>query len=399
MHARSRGESAAHVPHAARAPLREPLELAVLGAGSWGTALAAASRRAGLSTRLWSRRPDVAHAIRTTGCNPRHLPGIALPEGLQASDDLEWVLQGADVVLFAVPCGSLREVAGAAAGALPPHALALAACKGVEPGTGELMTQVLRESCAGGQPVGMLAGPSFADEVVRGLPTRLTLGMRAHPAASVTAAELAKALRAAAIELELCDDEIGVQVAGALKNPVAIACGMASAQGLGENARAAIVARGLEDMRRLTVALGGRGETLFRSSGVGDLFLTASSSHSRNTRLGMRLGASAAHRAGAQAGEGGELTEGASASQALAVLERRLQLALQVPRAVRDVLAGRCTAARALQRVLEEPQEPQEPTAQGPTRVAAHAAAAHGVSHDGGAVRVPGAVWNHRAVQ
>ena len=162
MHARNRGESAA-ATHPARRPLREPLEVAVLGAGSWGTALAAASRRAGLCTRLWSRRPDVAHAIRTTGCNPRHLPGIVLPEGLEASDDLEWVLQGADVVLYAVPCGSLRDVAGAAAPALPAHALALATCKGVEPGTGQLMTQVLRESCAQGQPVGMLAGPSFAD--------------------------------------------------------------------------------------------------------------------------------------------------------------------------------------------------------------------------------------------
>ncbi len=397
MHARNRGEFSSHASHAARAALRRPLQLAVLGAGSWGTALAAASRRAGLSTRLWSRRPDVAHAIRTTGFNPRHLPGIRLPEGLQASDDLEWVLQGVDVVLFAVPCGALREVAQVAAGAaLPEHALALATCKGVEPGSGKLMSQVLREACAERQPVGMLAGPSFADEVVRGLPTQLTLGMRADAAAVALARELAGALRAAAIELELCDDEIGVQVAGALKNSVAIACGMASAQGLGENARAAIVARGLEDMRRLTVALGGRGETLFRSSGVGDLFLTASSSHSRNTRLGMRLGASAEHRARAQAAEGGELTEGASASQALEVLERRLRLELQVPSAVRDVLSGRCSAGRALQRVLEQPlQESLTDLA----RPGGYASPGHRASHDGGAVRVPGSVWNHRALQ
>ncbi len=396
MHPRNRGESAAHVPHAARTPVREPLELAVLGAGSWGTALAAASRRAGLPTRLWSRRPDVAHAIRTTGSNPRHLPGIGLPEGLQASDDLEWVLQGADVVLFAVPCAALRELGEVASAALPRHALVLATCKGVEPGSGKLMTQVLREVCAKGQPVGMLAGPSFADEVVRGLPTRLTLGMSVHPPAVAVARQLAGALRAASIELELCDDEIGVQVAGALKNPVAIACGMASAQGLGENARAAIVARGLDDMRRLTVALGGRGETLFRSSGVGDLFLTASSSHSRNTRLGMRLGASAEHRAGAPADDAGELTEGASASQALAVLERRLQLELQVPRAVRDVLSGRCSAGRALKRVLEQPID-EAPA--GPIRPGLHASSGQGAAHDGGAVRVPGVVWNHRALQ
>lgn len=370
-----------------------------MGAGSWGTALASAARRAGLPTRLWSRRPDVAHAIRTTGSNPRHLPGIALPAGLQASDDLEWVVAGADVVLFAVPCAALAQVAALVAGSLPAHALALVTCKGVEPGSGRLMTQVLREHCAGGQAVGMLAGPSFADEVVRGLPTRLTLGMRAASAeAAATAGALADAWRDAGIELELCDDEVGVQVAGALKNAVAIACGMAVAQGLGENARAAIVARGLEDMRRLTLALGGRSETLFRSSGVGDLFLTASSSHSRNTRLGLRLGASAEQRAGA-VDEASELTEGAVASHALQALERRLQIVLHVPRAVREVLGGNSGAELALQRLLaastDTAAEPQRTLAQAP-----HSTPAHGHGHEAAApVRRPGSSRTHRVVQ
>lgn len=394
MHVRNRENSPAKP---VRSPAHAPLNVAVLGAGSWGTALAAAARRAGLPTRLWSRRPDVAHAIRTTGSNPRHLPGIALPAGLQASDDLEAVLAGADVVLFAVPCSSLGRVAALAQEFLPERALALVTCKGVEPGTGRLMTQVLREHCAAGQAVGMLAGPSFADEVVRGLPTRLTLGMRATSAeAGDVAQALARVWRAAGIELELCDDEVGVQVAGAVKNAVAIACGMATAQGLGENARAAIVARGLDDMRRLTLALGGRSETLFRSSGVGDLFLTASSSHSRNTRLGLRLGASAEQRAG-EASEDGELTEGAVASHALGALERRLQIVLHVPRAVREVLAGRNNAAQALQRLLSAAVEPTAPT---PQRAATHAVPAHAPLHEPASpVRVPGSSWTHRVVQ
>ncbi len=393
MHARIRETLPANL---ARSSTRAPLEVAVLGAGSWGTALAAAARRAGMGARLWSRRPDVAHAIRTTGFNPRHLPGIALPQGLQASDDLQQVLQGADIVVYAVPCAALRGVAGAAADGVAGHALVLAACKGVEPGSGSLMTQVLREQCRPGQAVGMLAGPSFADEVVRGLPTRLTLGLRAPtPGALDAARELARAWRDAAIELDICDDEVGVQVAGALKNAVAIACGMATAQGLGENARAAIVARGLDDMRRLTLALGGRAETLFRSSGVGDLFLTASSSHSRNTRLGLRLGADAEQRASAaQLGEGGELAEGAVASHALAALEQRLQLQLHVPRAVREVLGARRSAAEALHNLLAAPTDAPAVL---PQRAAAHAACAP--AHDATAVRVPAPAWNHRVVQ
>ncbi len=390
MHVRNRENSQAH---GARQAAHDPVEVAVLGAGSWGTALAAAARRAGLATRLWSRRPDVAHAIRTTGSNPRHLPGIELPAGLLASDDLQWVLANADIVLFAVPCSALARVAALAGEFLPASALALATCKGVEPGSGRLMTQVLREHCAAEQSVGMLAGPSFADEVARGLPTRLTLGMRAaSPRDAATAQALARAWRDAGIELELCDDEVGVQVAGALKNAVAIACGMATAQGLGENARAAIVSRGLDDMRRLTLALGGRADTLFRSSGVGDLFLTASSSHSRNTRLGLRLGASAEQRAGA-CDEQGELAEGAVASHALAALERRLQIALHVPRAVREVLGGRVDAAQALQALLAA--APSDPVAQ-----RAPAPATHLVAHEAATpVRVPGASWNHRVVQ
>ncbi len=342
------------LPGADATPGVHTLRVAVLGAGSWGTALAAASQRAGLCTRLWSRRPDVALAIREQARNPRHLPGIALPRGLRAGQDMADILRDADVVLFAVPCAALRDVAALAAPHMPQPALALATSKGVEPGSGALMTEVLREQLPQRQAVGMLAGPSFADEVARGMPTHLTLGMRA-PSSQATALlhRLAAAWTRAGIELAICEDAVGVQVAGVLKNVVAIACGMAVAQGLGENARAAIVGRGLEDMLQLTRALGGRAQTLLCSSGVGDLFLTASSKHSRNTRLGLQLGTPGARGAAADLEPaGGELAEGARASHALQVLEQRLGLHLRVPHAVRQVLAARQDAAGALRTLL-----------------------------------------------
>lgn len=329
--------------------------LAVLGAGSWGTALAAALRRGGCRVTVWTRRADTAHAIETARHNPRHLPDIALPEGIRADTDVASVVENVDGIIVAVPSTATRAVARCARPWLDLDTPVLAACKGIEHGSGALMTQVLQEELGDEARTGVIAGPSFADEVARGLPTRLTLAMRALSAprplalqAHAFADALSQALHCGGVELERTDDVIGVQIGGALKNMIAIACGMATALGIGENARAAIVTRGLDDMRRLTLALGGRSDALFYSSGVGDLFLTAASAHSRNTRLGLRLGR----------GEGSdalsELAEGALSSQSVQVLERRLGLQLSVPRAVRDVLARRVNAGRALQRLLHD---------------------------------------------
>ncbi|SBP86481.1 NAD(P)H-dependent glycerol-3-phosphate dehydrogenase [Thiomonas delicata] len=328
--------------------------VAVLGSGAWGTALAVALRRSGARVALWTRRADLAHAIQTQNRNPRHLPGIDLPAGLRADTDMAKALCDADCVIIAVPCAALRQVARRAAGLLGRHRVpVLAACKGIEHGTGALMTEVLREELGRGTPVGSLGGPSFAHEVAQGLPTVLTLAMPALNAASPDARlardfarKLHRQLAPAGIGLELTDDAVGAQVGGALKNMIAIACGMATARGLGENARAAIVTRGLDDMRRLTVALGGRVETLLSSCGAGDLFLTCSSEQSRNTRLGLRLGRNQA------AGDTEELAEGVASSVSVRVLEQRLGLRLHVARAVRDVLMQHVTPERALERLI-----------------------------------------------
>ena len=336
----------------------QPPVVAVLGAGAWGTALACALRRGGLTVRMWARRPDLTHAIATQARNPRHLPDLPLPEGLQASSQMAEVLDGVGVVFMAVPSVALRGVARAAAPLLQRRAVVLAACKGIERDSGALMTQVLQQELRPDALIGAIGGPSFAHEVVRGQQAALTLGLpalRLRGAVDVQrhAQRTLDALRAAfaqgQVQIEATDDAIGVQIGGALKNMIAIACGMAMTCELGENARAALLTRGLQDMRALTLALGGRPETLLTSAGAGDLFLTASSAQSRNTRLGMRLGR------GEQAEHGDELAEGAISSQSVQSLEQRLGLRLQIAGAVRDVLARRRTADEALLRVLGEP--------------------------------------------
>ena len=335
-----------------------PSAVAILGAGAWGTALACALRRGGLEVRLWARRPDLSHAIATQARNPRHLPDLPLTPGLQASSQMAEVLDGADTVFMAVPSVALREVARAAAPLLQRRAVVLAACKGIERGSGALMSEVLQQELRRDVLIGAIGGPSFAHEVVRGQPAALTVGLpalRLRHAVDVQrhAQRMTGGLRAAfaagGVQLDVTDDAIGVQVGGALKNMIAIACGMAMSSEVGENARAAILTRGLQDMRALTLALGGRPDTLLSSAGAGDLFLTASSAQSRNTRLGMRLGR------GESAEQGDELAEGAVSCHSVQLLERRLGLRLQVAAAVRDVLGRRQTAAEALRRLLNEP--------------------------------------------
>lgn len=334
-----------------------PSRAAVLGAGAWGTALACALQRAGVRTTLWARRPDVAAAITATRQNPRHLPGIELAEGLDAGSDLAQVLQDAQLVIAAVPSASMRAIACQAAPLLSDGAAFLSASKGIEQGSGALMTRVLDEELGPHVLTGAIGGPSFAAEVAAGKSTLLTLAMPAlerfqplHREARRLADGLADQLAPTGVTLEPTWDAVGAQVGGALKNMIAIACGMATATGMGENARAGIITRGLEDMRRLAQAMGGRVETLLGCSGIGDLFLTAASECSRNTRLGMRLG-----QACGAAGDGpGELAEGAVSVLSVEVLEHRYGLRLGVAAAVRDVLQGRATPEQALHRLLHE---------------------------------------------
>lgn len=358
-------EASAPIPSSPAARSASPLARAsVLGAGAWGTALASALQRSGVQTTVWARRPDVAEAIRRQKSNPRALRGVALPAGLNASSDLAEALADAQLVIVAVPSTAVREIACAAAPHLAHGTFVLSASKGIEAGSGALMTRVLDEALGPHMLTGAIGGPSFAAEVASGKSTLLTLAMpaleRFHPQhrdARRLADSLADQLARKGVTLELTRDVVGVQVGGALKNMIAIACGLATALSMGENARAGIITRGLEDMRRLTQTLGGRVETLLGCSGVGDLFLTAASEQSRNTRLGMRLGQAC----GGAGDVPGELAEGAVSVMSVEVLEQRYGLRLAVAAAVRDVLQARATPEQALRRLLHEKEAPVRP--------------------------------------
>lgn len=355
---------------------RIPHELAhatVLGAGAWGTALASALQRSGVATTLWTRRADQAAQINVTH-HTDALHGTALPPALRATQDLHAATRATPLIIFAVPASATRELARQLTGTLGSGTLVLSASKGFERETGAFMTQVLDEALGRDILSGVITGPSFAGEVARGEPTLLTLAMAAlnpahprHGLARRQADALARVLAQVAIRVETTADVIGAQVGGALKNQIAIACGMAMGLGLGENARAGILTRGLDDMCRLTLALGGRADTLLGSCGVGDLFLTASSQQSRNTRLGMRLGAGEC----TSDMKPDALAEGAISAQTVAVLERALDIRLDLAATVRAVLAGVRTPAQALADLLEPkcplrtlPRPHANPTAQ-----------------------------------
>jgi glycerol-3-phosphate dehydrogenase (NAD(P)+) len=354
------------------APQRRLTRAAVLGAGAWGTALASALQRGGVPTWLWTRRADIAEAIHRRNHHPQCLKGIDLPSGLGASTDMACAMQGAQLVILAVPSAATRDIARRIAPLLAPGTVVLTASKGIERGSGALMTRVLDQELGQAMLIGSLGGPSFAEEVACGKSTLLTLALpaleRFHPRnkdARLIADSLVPQLARAGVMLELSRDVVGPQVGGALKNMIAIACGMATAQGMGENARAGIITRGLDDMRRLTLAMGGSVETLLGCSGVGDLFLTAASERSRNTRLGMRLG-----RPGAAA-EVDELAEGVVSAMSVEILERKYGLRLKVAAAVRDVLQHQASPEQALRRLLHDDTPVMPPQGTRPPRPAA----------------------------
>ena len=305
--------------------------IAVIGAGAWGTALAQALARDGVRVGLWARRDDVVAAIRDRGENTPCLPGIALAPGIDASTDLPATLARSDVAILAVPAAFAAGMAGRiAASPAPPRALVLAAKGFAQPGD-----RLLTDPVAASLPhaaIAVLSGPSFARDVALGLPTAVVLAAAAMETARMLAARLATPR----LRIYAGDDPVGVQVGGALKNVVAIACGIVVGRGLGESARAALLTRGLAEIARLGTALGGRTTTLMGLSGLGDLALTSASPLSRNHALGIELGRG--RRLAALLADRRSVVEGVGAAAAAAGLARRLGLALPIAEAVDAVL-------------------------------------------------------------
>lgn len=261
-------------------------KVAVLGAGSWGTALAALIARHEHPTVLWGRDVATVAAIEDGGENPRYLPGIALPGGLRATTSLHEALADADLVLVVVPSHAFAETLRALAPLRPPQAGVAWATKGFEPGSGRFLHEVAGEVLGDEVPLAVVTGPSFAKEVAEGLPTALTV----HSDDAAFCRQVADALHGPAFRAYTGNDMRGAELGGAMKNVLAVATGVADGMGLGLNARAGLITRGLNEMLRLNIALGGRPETLMGLAGLGDLVLTCTGELSRNRTVGMALG-------------------------------------------------------------------------------------------------------------
>jgi len=321
--------------------------IAVLGAGAFGTALAAVLAGAGRDVVLIGRDAAAIAEVGRDGENARRLPGVALPESLRASADLGEIGR-ADLVLFAAPAQETRALGSAVRPHLGPAATLVACAKGLERGGGARQTEVLGEMFPG-QAALALSGPGFAAEIARGKPTAMTL------AASDLglAREVAARLSTPSFRLYASDDPLGVELGGALKNVLAIACGAVIGQGLGESARAALIARGLAEMMRLGAALGARRETLMGLSGLGDLVLTATSEASRNMRFGMRLGRGESVAGLSAAGE--PLAEGAATAAVAAALAAARGVDMPIVAAVAAVIEGREDVGSATRGLIGRP--------------------------------------------
>ena len=263
------------------------MKLAVLGAGSWGSALSAQLARCGHEVRLWVREPGIAAEINAAHTNAAYLPGIELPAGIQASTDMERAVAGVATAVLVVPSQYCREVLKRFAAVAPSDCALVSATKGLETDTLLRISQVASaERGAGDARIAVLSGPSFALEVARETPTALVVAA-ADPA---LAESLQRAFSSRAFRVYASSDVVGVELGGALKNVIAIAAGIVAGLGHGHNTAAALITRGLAEISRLAIALGGRAETLSGLAGLGDLVLTCTGSLSRNRALGEALG-------------------------------------------------------------------------------------------------------------
>ena len=316
--------------------------IAILGAGAWGTALAATAARAGRRVTLWARDGTLLVDI-SAGENSRYLPGVELPEDISVTSSLS-VAAGGEAIILAVPAQVTRGLVMQLTPLLQAGTPLVLAAKGIEQGSGKLLSEVLAE-VAPGHPVAMLSGPSFAREVAAGLPTAVTIAAQGEIAGRLQATLSTPSFRPYA-----SIDVTGVALGGAAKNVYAIACGAVDGLDLGANARAALLARGFAEMARLGEALGARAETLRGLSGLGDLVLTATSDFSRNFAAGVELGRGKT--AAALAAPGHPLAEGLATAPALVARARSLGIELPIAEAMADLITGTLPLEGAVARLM-----------------------------------------------
>ena len=315
--------------------------VAVIGAGAYGTALACAARRAGRDVTLFARSADIAAEIKATRQNPK-LPGIGLDAGIGITADMAEAAR-ADIILLATPAQSLREAAAALAPLLKSPTPVVACAKGIERGTHKFMTEVIAETIPHALPA-ILSGPNFADDVARGLPTAVTLAARDERLAS----DLVQALGSATFRPYHTTDVRGVEIGGAAKNVLAIAAGIVVGRELGASALAALTTRGFSELARLGRACGARSETLAGLSGLGDLILSCASPQSRNFAFGIALGRG-------EAPNRSKLAEGEFTAPVLIELAASQNVDMPVSNAVAAILSGAVTIDAAIESLLTRP--------------------------------------------
>jgi glycerol-3-phosphate dehydrogenase (NAD(P)+) len=326
----------------------------VLGTGSWGTALAFHLARAGHDVRLWGRNPELINDMMARRANAIYLPDVVLPANVVPMSRLEDALDRADIVVSAVPSHGTRSVIREAAPHVPRQAVIVSATKGIEQDTLLRMSEVIAQEVRGARPIAALSGPSFASEVARGMPTAVCIAC----ADTVLAEEVQREFRAAYFRLYASPDIAGVEIGGALKNIIAIAAGVVEGLGLGQNALAALITRGLAEITRLACAEGGHRDTLAGLSGLGDLVLTCTGTLSRNRHVGIQL----AHgRPISEVIAGMKMVaEGVRTTTAALALGRRHGVELPIATQMAEVLAGRRTAAAAVEELMLRPQKTEQ---------------------------------------
>lgn len=321
--------------------------IGIVGGGAWGTALAAVAARRGRRVVLWAREDEVVRAINDTRENAVFLPGIALPEGITATSAMA-DLAATDAVLMVTPAQHMREVAEALSPHLKSSAPVVICSKGIEMTTGALMSDVLTEAMPR-RPLGVLSGPTFAGEVARGLPAAVTLACKYESVRQ----NLIEALGGPTFRTYASSDLVGAQIGGAVKNVIAIASGIVEGRKLGENARAALITRGMSEILRFGQALGAERETMMGLSGLGDMILTCSSPQSRNMSLGIALGEG--RTLDDIMGERNSVSEGVHSARVLVNLAARHKVELPICEAVAAILHDGQPIDKAIDGLLNRP--------------------------------------------
>lgn len=319
-------------------------DVVVIGAGAFGTALATVIALQGtLKVTLLGRNPAVMADLRDSRTHDAVLPGVPLPDAMKFSAEPDAISEAA-FVLLAMPSQAQPDAARHYGPYLSRDAIVVTCAKGLERETGALLTEVLERELPH-HAAAALSGPGFAADIARGLPTAMTIAARD----AALAERVAQTLSTRTFRLYASDDRVGVQLGGALKNVLAIACGIVEGAGLGESARAALIARGLVEMSRLVERMGGRAETVRGLSGLGDLVLTGTSHQSRNLRYGIALGRQTVN------GGSGDLVEGAFAASVAAELGRSQGVDLPITNAVADIIAGKLAIPAAVEQLMTRP--------------------------------------------